>query len=86
MEARLCRCHVEHHSNHDTDAWYIQISDQEEPAPSAPVLDNDDNDDVASDLEQASMTQKRHKTGITKRGQVRCEPRASGAQCQSKHM
>ena len=30
------------------------------------MSDNDDHDDVASDSEQASMTQKRHKTGITK--------------------
>jgi len=28
---------TEHHSNHAADAWSIQISDQEEPAPSAPV-------------------------------------------------
>jgi len=42
------------------------MSDEEEPAPYAPVSDNDDNDDVASDSEQASMAQKRRKTGITK--------------------
>jgi len=66
LEAHLCSWHVEHHSNHDADVWNIQMSDEEEPAPSAPVSDNDDNDDVASDSEQASMTQKRHKTGITK--------------------
>ena len=40
LEARLCRCHVEHHLNYDADAWSIQISDEEEPAPSAPVSDN----------------------------------------------
>ena len=26
----------EHHSNHDADAWSIQMSNEEEPAPSAP--------------------------------------------------
>jgi len=66
LEARLCSCHVEHHSNHDADAWSIQMSDEEEPAPSTPVSDNDDNDDVASHSEKASMAQKRRKTGITK--------------------
>jgi len=35
------------------------MNDEEEPAPSAPVSDNDDHDDVASDSEQASITQKR---------------------------
>jgi len=42
------------------------MSNEEEPAPSAPVSDNDDNDDVTSHSEQASMAQKRRKTGITK--------------------
>jgi len=44
------------------------MSEEEELAPSAPVSesDNDDNDYVASDSEQGSMTQKRPKTGITK--------------------
>jgi len=42
------------------------MSDEEEPAPSAPVSDNDDHDNVASHSEQASMAQKRRKTGITK--------------------
>jgi len=41
--------------------------DEEESAPSAPVSDIDDHDNVTSHLEQASMTQKRRKTGITKR-------------------
>ena len=66
LEARLCSCHVDHHSNHDADAWSIQMSYEEEPAPSAPVSDNDDHYDVASHSEQTSMAQKRHKTGITK--------------------
>ena len=42
------------------------MSDEEETAPCALVLDNDDNDDVTSQSEQASMVQKRRKTGITK--------------------
>jgi len=43
----------EHHSNHDADAWIIQMSNEEEPAPSAPRSEIG-NDDVASDAEQAS--------------------------------
>ena len=42
------------------------MRDEEETAPSAPVSDNDDNDDVTYQLEKASMVQKRRKTGITK--------------------
>ena len=42
------------------------MSEEEEPAPSAPVSDNDDHDYVSSHSEQASMAQKRHQTGITK--------------------
>jgi len=41
------------------------MSDEEEPAPCAPVSENED-DDVGSDAEQASMAQKRRKTGVTK--------------------
>jgi len=57
--------HVEHHSNHGADAWSIQMSDEDEPAPCAPVSENED-DDAGSDAEQASMAQKRRKTGVTK--------------------
>jgi len=41
------------------------MSDEEEPAPCAPVLENED-DDAGSDAEQASMAQNRQKTGVTK--------------------
>jgi len=41
------------------------MSDEEEPAPCAPVSENED-DDAGSDAEQASMAQKRRKTGVTK--------------------
>jgi len=54
-----------HHSNHDADAWSIQMSDKEEPAPSAPGSEIG-NDDAASDAEQASSAHKRRKTGLTK--------------------
>ena len=64
MEAHFCSCHVEHHSNHGADAWSIQMSD-EEAVPCAPVSENK-NDDAGSDAEQASMAQKRRKTGVTK--------------------
>ena len=37
----------EHHSNHDANAWSIQMSNHEEPAPSAPGLEIG-NDDAAS--------------------------------------
>ena len=43
----------EHLSNHDADAWSIQMSNEEEPAPSATGLEIG-NDDAASDAEQAS--------------------------------
>jgi len=55
----------EHHSNHDADAWSIQTSDEEEPAPSAPGSEIG-NDDAASDAKQASLAHKRRKTGLTK--------------------
>jgi len=41
------------------------MSDEEEPAPCAPVSENED-DDAGSDAEQASMAQKSHKPGVTK--------------------
>jgi len=41
------------------------MSDEEEPAPYAPVSENED-DDAGSYVEQASMTQKRRKTSVTK--------------------
>ena len=41
------------------------MSDEEEPAPSAPGSEIG-NDDAASDAEQASSAHKRHKTGLTK--------------------
>jgi len=41
------------------------VSDDEEPTPCAPVSENEE-DDACSNAEQASMTQKRHKTGVTK--------------------
>jgi len=41
------------------------MSDEEEPAPCAPVSENED-DDAGSDAEQASMAQKCRKTGVTK--------------------
>jgi len=55
----------EHHSNHDADAWSIQMNDEEEPAPSAPGSEIG-NDDAASDAEQASSAHKRRKTGLSK--------------------
>jgi len=55
----------QHHPNHNADAWSIQMSDQEEPAPSAPVSETGD-DEVGSDAEQASSARKRRKTGLTK--------------------
>jgi len=48
------------------------MSDEEEPAQCAPVSENED-DDAGSDAEQASMAQKRHKTGVTK-----CEDEYAG--------
>ena len=43
------------------------MSDEEEPAPCAPVSENkDDSDSVSSDAKQASMAQKRCKTSVTK--------------------
>ena len=65
MEAHLCSCHDEHHSNHGADAWSIQMTDEEEPAPCAPVSENED-DHAGSEAEQAFMAQKRRKTGVTK--------------------
>ena len=41
------------------------MSDEEEPAPSAPVSENED-DEAGSDAEQASRAQKHGKTGLTK--------------------
>jgi len=41
------------------------MSDEEEPALCAPVSENED-DNTGSDAEQASMAQKRRKTGVTK--------------------
>jgi len=41
------------------------MSDEEEPAPSAPGLEIG-NGDAASDAEQASLAHKRRKTGLTK--------------------
>ena len=41
------------------------MSDEEEPAPSARVSENEE-DEVGFNAEQASMSQKRHKTGLTK--------------------
>jgi len=48
----------EHLSNHDADAdaWSIQMSDQEEHAPSAPVSEIGD-DEAGFDAEQASSAQ-----------------------------
>jgi len=67
LEAHLCSCHAQHHSNHSVDAWSIQMSDEEEPAPCAHVSENeDDSDSVSSDAKQASMAQKRCKTSVTK--------------------
>ena len=43
----------EHLSNHDADAWSIQMSNEEDPVPSEPRLEIG-NDDAASDTEQAS--------------------------------
>jgi len=40
-------------SNHDADAWSIQMSNEKEPAPSAPRSEIG-NDNTASDAEQAS--------------------------------
>jgi len=40
------------------------MSDEEEPAPCAPVSENED-DDAGSDAVKASMAQKRSKTGVT---------------------
>jgi len=40
------------------------MSDEEEAVPCAPVSENED-DDAGSDAEQASMAQKRRKTGVT---------------------
>ena len=42
----------EHHSNDDADAWSIQVSNNEEPVPSAPRSEIG-NDNAASDVEQA---------------------------------
>jgi len=42
LEAHPCRCHVEHHSNHSANAWSIQMSIEEEPAPCATVSENED--------------------------------------------
>jgi len=55
----------EHHSNHDADAWSSQMSDEEEPAPSAPGSEIG-NDNAACDAEQASLAHKRRKTSLTK--------------------
>jgi len=55
----------EHHSNHDADAWNIQMNNEEEPAPSAPRSEIG-NDNAASDAEQDSYAHKRRKTGLTK--------------------
>jgi len=41
------------------------MRDEEEPAPCAPVSENED-DDAGSNVEQASMAQKRCKTSVTK--------------------
>ena len=41
-----------------------RASDEEEPAPCAPVSENED-DNAGSDAEQASMAQKRRETGVT---------------------
>jgi len=41
------------------------MSDEEEPAPCAHVSEKED-DNAGSSAEQASMIQKRHKTGVTK--------------------
>ena len=43
----------------------LSMSNDEEPAPSAAVLENED-DEAGSDAEQASRAQKRRKTGLTK--------------------
>ena len=45
---------TEHHSTHDADAWSIQMSDQEEPAPSAPVSEIGD-DEAGSDAAHAFL-------------------------------
>jgi len=76
LQARLCSCHVEHHSNHDANAWasttptrgtssLLSMINDEEPAPSAALSENED-DEACSDAEQASRTRKRCKTGLTK--------------------
>ena len=45
----------EHHSNHNANAWSIQMNNEEEPAPgpSTPRSENG-KDDAASNAEQAS--------------------------------
>jgi len=48
------------------------MRDEEEVAPCAPVSENED-DKAGSDAEYASMSQKRHKTGVTK-----CEDEYAG--------
>jgi len=50
------------------------MSDEEEPAPCAPVSENED-DDAGSDAEQDSMPQKRRKPSVTK-----CEDKYSVSQ------
>jgi len=48
------------------------MNDEQEPAPCAPVLENED-DDAGSNAEQVSMPQKRRKTGVTQ-----CEDEYAG--------
>ena len=48
------------------------MTDEEEPAPCAPVSENED-DHAGSEAEQAFMAQKRRKTGVTK-----CEDEYAG--------
>jgi len=55
----------EYQSNHNANAWSIQMSNEEEPAPSAPGSEIG-NDNEVSDAEQASSAHKRRKTGLTK--------------------